>query len=323
MSTIGFFPIDHMKNIYTTISFTLACLLLLFAFRATPLCAAPKRGSQMQTPSLHLTDAEREYLNGKKQLTMVCDPQWPPYEQITADGRYVGVGADYMDALSKRVGIPFQMIKTKDWSESVHIFQKNECDLVTMLNKTPERSRYLNFTEPYFITPLVIVSTEMLPTERLDDLKDKPLAVVKGYKVEEDLRRDFPDIPKLRVGTTEESIRVVKNGKAAATIVSQIEASHFIRVLKYTNLKATGQTRYANMLRVGVRKNDPLLLSIMNKAVASLSESDKRMIEQTWITEEALKPQSDSHLWLTLGVCVVAIIGAGFWVSRWYSRIHS
>ena len=104
--------------------------------------------------------------------------------------------------------------------------------------------------------------------------------------MEEDISRDHPDIRHYLVNTTTESLRAVEKGKADATIATLIEADHYIRVNNLRNLKVIGETKYENQHRMGVRKGDVLLLSIMQKAVRSLSAKDRQFIEDKWISKQ-------------------------------------
>ena len=252
-----------------------ACLLML-VFRAIPTNAGHGY--------LQLSTAEQAFLDAKGELTIVCDPHWPPYEYRTRDGRYEGMSVDYHALFAKRIGIPIRYIPTTSWSESLELAQYGQCDLVSTLNKTPLRSQYLNFTAPFINAKVVIIGKTDSRLSSLEDCTGRTLAIVKGYKMEEDMARDYPSIRHHLVATTTESLRAVENGEADATIAAFFEAQHLIRVHEFKTLKVLGTTRYDNHHRIGVRKGDALLLSIMQKAVRSLSPKDKQLIENTWVT---------------------------------------
>ncbi len=81
--------------------------------------------------------------------------------------------------------------------------------------QNPERMEYLNFTTPYFITQYVILGRGSSWFDKgLADMKGKTMAVVRGYKMEEDLRRDHPDIKLMVAETMEEALFMVHEGKA-------------------------------------------------------------------------------------------------------------
>ena len=106
---------------------------------------------------MSFTPAEKNYLKAKGKLTIVCDPHWPPYEYLDKNGRYEGMSIDYHALLATRIGIPIEQIPTASWSESLQLAIEGNCDLVSTLNKTPIRERFLDFTDPFMDTKVVII----------------------------------------------------------------------------------------------------------------------------------------------------------------------
>ncbi|QJB55670.1 transporter substrate-binding domain-containing protein [Pseudodesulfovibrio sp. zrk46] len=289
----------------------MTCLLFLSA-----VCSSHALAATID-PSLELTFAEKRYLMNKGELTYVCDPNWLPYERINLNGEHEGVAADYMNLLSERLGVPFRLIPTKTWAQSVLLAKAGKCDLVTMLNKTPEREEFLDFTEPYFTCPVILMRPEEFSLESLDDLHGKTVAVVKGYRQEEEFQRDHPEIKLLIVKSSEDGILAVKNGKAAASVATLVEAYHFTRVHRINELKPTKWAVDHDYHRVGVRKNDPLLLSIMRKAVSSLTEEDRHRVEEVWISVGATESEKGLPRWVILfGVGGLVVIFAWLILAR-------
>lgn len=261
-------------------------------------------------PLISLTDAEMEYLTGREYLTMVCDPLWPPYDYIDEQGRHAGMAADFVAVISERLDTPIRLIPTRSWPEAYELAKQGKCDLVSMLNRTPERDKDLDFTEPYTISQLVLIGPKGENLENgLADMTGKTMAVVKGYRVEEELKRDYPGIAILPADTTAETLKQVADDKAHATVVTLVEAAHFIRKYNYTNLTAIGKTDMVNLHRLGVRKNDPLLLSIMRKAVDSLSDEEKHTIMLKWVANlDNAHTYSDHNGWPLAGAVAVLVL---------------
>lgn len=275
------------------IALTASILLLTFILSA---------GQAPAESILPLTNEEQSYLKTKDKLTIVCDPHWPPYEYIAEDGQYKGLSIDYHTLLSQRIGIPIVQLKTSSWSESIHFAKNGKCDLVSSLNKTPRRNRFLDFTDPFLKAKVGIVGKTTPHSDNLEDYAGETFSVVKGYKMEEDLRRDYPKIRRYQVNTTEESLQAIVDGKASATLTTIIEAKHFIQK-RFSALTVLEITRYENNHRLGVRKGDAILLSIMQKAIASLTEADKRMIENKWIATQKERPD------VQLGAKIPIVVG--------------
>lgn len=305
----------RLQHLLTTAAFFL-CLLIGSMEAAQAQTKKDTIRAQRARPdlSLGLTVEEKLYLGYKNKLTFACDPHWPPFEFIDATDHYSGMGSDFIKIISNRIGTPFHLIRTESWSESLELAKAGKCDILPILNRTPERMEYLNFTTPYFITQYVILGRGSSWFDKgLDNMKGKTMAVVRGYKMEEDLRRDHPDIKLIIAETMEEALFMVHEGKAFATVSTILESSHIIRVSKLSGLKVIGHTEFINEPRMGVHKANAMLLSIMQKAIDSLTDAEKEMISVKWIAE-GVKVESNRPLVMkTIGIlllCLAAIFFA-------------
>jgi len=269
-----------------------------------------------------LTQKEQLYLRDKQMLTMVVDPDWPPFESINNSLQHTGMAADYMALLSERIGVPIKLVPTETWRESLKKAKAGECDIVSMLNETPDRDKYLDFTAPYFSSPLVIVARKKVGLiNGLADMKNKIVAVPAGYWVEETIRREHSNIHILTAKNTEDTLRMVQEGEAFATVATLIEASHLIQKKGFTNLKIVGNTKYENKLRVGVRKGDATLLAIMEKGVNSFGDKEKSDIFAKWMTVRLEHGFDYTLLWKILGGVAVILLVFLYW-NRKLSRLN-
>ncbi len=263
----------------------------------------------------HLTDGERAYLDSKPYLTMVCDPQWPPFDFIDSTGKHAGMSADYLKILSHRLGKTIRLIPTGSWTESMRIARDGEVDLVSFLNESPDRSNFLNFSEPFFSNNFVIVGRKREWKEyTLDSLSGKAVAVVRGYVLEEKLRRNQPGIRIVSAQDGEECLAMIERGEVFATVMTLLEAKHFIRKDFADALHIIGETPDANQPRIGIRKQDALLTSIIQKAVLSLTESDKHMVRDLWIADKG--SYQFSMKWVLYGVAILIFIAVLYWYQK-------
>jgi ABC-type amino acid transport substrate-binding protein len=51
-------------------------------------------------------------------------------------------------------------VKNKSWPEILKMAQHGELDMISDINKTPEREQYLSFTEPYISNPAIIIDND-------------------------------------------------------------------------------------------------------------------------------------------------------------------
>lgn len=110
--------------------------------------------------SLGLTNAERAWLEKHSVIRLASDISWPPFEWVNSEMQYQGIAADYMKLIETKLGIRFEVDKTKPWPEVVAAVKKHELDVFSCVAKNPQREKFVNFTRPYLSFPMVIVTTD-------------------------------------------------------------------------------------------------------------------------------------------------------------------
>jgi diguanylate cyclase (GGDEF)-like protein/hemerythrin-like metal-binding protein/PAS domain S-box-containing protein len=227
-----------------------------------------------------LSEKEKNYLQGLGKVRMCVDPEWEPYEKISEKDEHEGIAADLISIIAARTGITLELVATKDWNESISVSKKKDCDILSFLNKTAERDKWLLFTEPYFTDPNVLVTREEHSyIADLSSLTDEVVVLPKGTSIEERVRQDYPNLKIVLVETEAQAIQLVSQRKANMTIRSLTMAAYVIRKEGLFNLKIAGQIpNYLNNLRIGVDKEKPLLRDILNKGISTLTPKEVQEI---------------------------------------------
>ncbi|MBF0219602.1 MAG: transporter substrate-binding domain-containing protein, partial [Gammaproteobacteria bacterium] len=126
----------------------------------------------------------------------VCvDPDWPPFETLDKEGNHHGIGADLLRLVGERAGVTFSIVKTTDWVASLAASQAGECQVVSLLNRTPERDAWLIFTDPIFTDPNVFITrVEHNFIADAASLSDATIVFPKGTSMEEKFRGLYPNL---------------------------------------------------------------------------------------------------------------------------------
>jgi len=235
---------------------------------------------------LILNPSEQAYLQEQQVISMCVDPNWLPYEKLDTDGKHIGLVAKYIALIQSKLGIPIKAIKTDTWQQSQKLYENGLCDIVSALNKTPERAQYLAFTQPYIESPAVLILNEKnLTANKLADLDGQTLGMVKGYVYESKLREDYPDIEIAYVSDMEVALLDVSAGTITATLGPLFLTFAMVQELGLDNLTVVGNTEYRDELRIGINKDNQILIDIMDKTVASLTKEDHSYVRRMWAVE--------------------------------------
>ena len=257
----------------------------------------------------NFTIEEQSYLKNKNSIKMCVDPDWEPYEKIDKNGNHIGIAADFIKLIETKIETKIELIKTISWDQSLDYVKENRCEILSFLNETPERLKFLNFTPVLYEEPEVIVTKNNVPfINGLDSLDNKKVGIVKGYTTDEYLKDENPKIQIIYTKNSEEGIKMVSEGKIYANLNSLLGTANLIRKHNLIDVKISGKTNMFNEYRVGIIKDDLLLHSILSKAVYSISKQEKENIINNWMAVHIEQDIDYSVLRKILGVVALLII---------------
>ena len=266
-----------------------------------------------------LTDIERAYVTAHSPVTFCVDPDWWPFEVIDQLGQHVGIGADLLALTAQRVALPLRLHLTRTWEESLVASKSGKCQLMSFLNRTPDREQWLIFTEPLLIDPNVLITREEAPLiTDLAALQGKTMALPAGTAMQERLQRDFPGLTIIQTSSETEAMRLVNERKADMTLRSLIVASHTIKKEGWFSLKIAGQVPgYDNLLRIGVLKSEVTLRNLLNKGVATLTAQDRARVMEKQVEIKAITAVVADYTLVKWLATLMAVVGV---TSLWWMR---
>lgn len=231
-----------------------------------------------------LKPEERRWLDQRPTVRLGVDNAWPPIEWLDDKGRYQGMSSEYIDYISNMLGLYIAPAERIPWSVVLEKAQRGEIDMIPSIVATEERRKYLNFTSPYQSYPFVIFTRDDAPlVTELRDLYDMRVAVEENYAAQEYLQRDHPKIRLITYKTTEEILRALSLGRLDAYVGNLTVAGYLINKMGLSNLKVAAPTPYNYELSIGVRKDLPELLSIMESSLSMIDEKQRNDIRQKWL----------------------------------------
>lgn len=301
------FKVQNMKYIKILVLFILSIIIYAgSAFAAT---------NQENHKEVILTPEETEYIKTLGVVKMCVDPDWYPYEHINEEGLHKGIAANLIALISQRTGLKIQLVPTKDWNESLSYSKERKCDILSLLNETRERSKWLIFTNPYYIDPNVIITREEHDyISDISRLTDETVVLPEGTSIEERVRKDYPNLKIILVDSEDKAIEYVSHKKANLTIRSLTMGAYVIKSQGLFNLKIAGQiSSYTNQLKIGVDKNKPMLRDILNKGIATITPEEVQQAINHHISIKIQKGFDYKLFFIVFGVFSAVIIIGLIW----------
>ncbi len=265
---------------------------------------------QQSSPKLSLTAEEQAWIKAHRTIRLGVDPAWPPFEYFDGNGEYAGLGADFIALFNQKLNIDMQPVKNLSWNQVLSNAQQGTIDVLPVVSVTPEREQYLNYTKPYLVYPYVIfVHDDARFVTSIDDLYGKTVAVEKSYVTESLLRSKHPDINIKTYETTEQVLLALSQGSVDAYFGNLSAGMWMLNKLGLTNIKVAAPTPYKIEHAIGVRKDWPELVTILNKAIDDVSTEQRQEIKNHWFAVGFDHQVNTRDLWrVALIIAAVAFV---------------
>ncbi len=251
--------------------------------------------------NISFTEQERAWLSAHSVIRTAIDRKWAPIEFLDQDGNFQGISSDYIIRLEEILGVKFKIASEFSWQESMSAFKLGKLDMFTSLRRTPDREALFNFTDTYTNFPIAIFAgSDVSYVGRLEELNDHKVGVVKGYAIEELISANHPGIELVATGDVVEGLEMLSRGEIDAYIGSILVTGYYISQLGYTHIKVVGETPYNYKQSMGVRKDWPIFVSILNKALNTIQADERINITNHWIGVRYEHGFDYSMLWKVL-----------------------
>lgn len=239
--------------------------------------------------TLPLTPAEAEWIRAHPVVRVGFSPAYPPYSFPDDSGKMQGIDLEYLDLIARRTGLRFEPVVAPDWPTAEQYFREGRVDLLTLLIGSAEQRESMLLTRVYLSVPRVIVSRTNMPyLLSARDLRGLSVGMVRGYLPKDGPIREMMAGTRLvEFDTITDVLEALARGDIDATLADSVNAAYTIKANHLGNLRLGSITETARDTYLGVARDQPLLLSILNKALADITAAERRQIDERWVSVDA------------------------------------
>ena len=234
-----------------------------------------------------LSPKEQAWLSAHPVIRVHNEWNWPPFN-YNEDGEPTGLSIDYMNLLASRIGVKVKYI-SGEWGELLDQAFNKKLDVMLNIVKTPERQKYLLYTDSYAKNPNVIITREESSISDTQSLFGKKVAYSEGFFYDEVLKTTFPEIIRVPMKDTLETLKAIQFGKVDAALGELAVANYLIRENLLTGLAIKGTFDSGNpeieKLNIAVRNDWPILATILDKALLAITLEEHRQLQSKWLGE--------------------------------------
>ncbi len=251
--------------------------------------------SEEKKAGLALSDEEKSYLRKKGKLRFVsASEEWAPFIFDSANGKS-GLEIEFFHLLEEKLNVPIE-VEYMQWSKAVESAKEHKVDAIFPASETDDRKRSLLFSKTYYNSPLVLFYKNIFSEiEEWGEFQGQKIGVIRGSSYKQIIKEARKGLKVVEFANTEEIIKGVEEGivDAGLDMLAPFRY-HAAKIGLDKNLKA-GMIFYSESLggsKYGIRNDEPLLKSIIDKAIAAYTQEEIREILGRW---EGLLPNNEKE----------------------------
>jgi signal transduction histidine kinase len=211
--------------------------------------------------------------------------------------------------VAQRVGLKPIFVKTATWSQSQVYLKEKRCDILPAAVKTKKREKYANFTRSHFVYNLAIITKNNKPlVNSLKEIADRQMSRTKGSGIVSVLRKKYPEIKIKETSDIAGSFSDVENGRSYFTIATLPVFAYYQKKYDIEDLQVAGYSSIQYKLRIAVRKDDDMLLKLLDNALEVIPQETLNVINNRWTLQEVIKVTDYSLVWKIVIVSFVIFL---------------
>ena len=271
--------------------------------------------AQNNDKRLKLSEDERLWLQQYPKATVAGHMLRLPFEAFDEEGNYIGIIADYLHEIEKMLPITFKMQMLRNYADKIKLARASDVDIVTGDMGDVLLERNYRALTPYFSAPVVIMmAKEHHFVNDLEDIKEKRIAVIKGYGYTNALKKAYPDISFLEVDNIPAALEGLKGSeKYDALLLSMPVAAYLIRTQGLYDIKVVGKTSVLMRPTLYVNKKKPQLYVLLDKALQNMDHMKTAEILGKWQKVEFAEKVDYKLLFQIAGMLGMILLGTLYW----------
>lgn len=236
-------------------------------------CSSQAASSSASSSAADTT--EEIILLNEGELTIVSSPDYPPFENLVAEGETVGYEIDLFQAIADKMGLTLNVVPMQFDAIIPAIVAGGQGDVgVSGFSVDPERAKEIDFTTSFYVDDQAVAVmdgsaiTEANAEEALNSA-DVTIAVQTGTTGETFAQENFPNANIQGYGNSTDCFAAVQSGQADA-VCTNLAVVADMTTEAYPDFTIVYRVATGEEYAAVVSKDNPALLAALDEAIAEL-----------------------------------------------------
>ncbi len=265
---------------------------------------------------ISLTDEEKIFLE-KNKIRISVSNAWEPFTFKSSNNEAVGISAEYWNLIAKKLNLKYENIFFETFSKQLDSIKNKEADIIYSVGETSNRKEYAIFTKEYAKFPISIATKkDQNFIESISILNDKKIAIGNNFTAHNILKNRYPNLNFVLVNSVKDGLEMVSKDQAFAFIDIQPVLFYNINKYGFDDLKISGNTGLDFNIKFMIRNDYPILESILNKAISSISLNELNEIIVRWNNVQFQNSFNYDLFWQVLIIVFIILLA---FISRTFT----
>ena len=245
-----------------------------------------------------LTDEEQAYIKQNPHVRVSNETDWAPMD-YAINGIPTGYNIDLINLLAAKTGLQLKFYNGLSWPQLMQLFQEKQLDIMHSAYWTEKRSQFANFSDPLYTLNFHIISRKDADNfSGIETLKGKTIAMQESWKTTRFMQQQYPDIKIKTYPKIAQLFLAVDSGEVDAAVAPRISYIYHKNHFQLEHLQIGNRLEALNQgdgleLFMMTQPENPILGSILNKALDNLTASEIQQLNDKWFNEN-LSERHDS-----------------------------
>ncbi|MFK3823920.1 transporter substrate-binding domain-containing protein [Pseudomonas yamanorum] len=231
-----------------------------------------------------LNKTQRQWLQNKRELILgTSAPDYPPFD-ITSSGRdYEGLTADYAGLVARTLAIPLKVLRYSTREAAIQALQNGDIDFLGSANGFEAANPDIALSLPYAVDQPVLVTREGEIRNLGDGLAGLRLSLVYHYLPMDEVQALYPKATIHAYPSYQNALNAVAFDQADVFLGDTISTHYMINKGYLKNIRMANFGKHeAHGFSFALRKDQPILLSIIDSVLDGISTYERDSIAKRW-----------------------------------------
>ncbi|MFH8132604.1 ATP-binding protein [Pantoea osteomyelitidis] len=256
-----------------------------------PLAPLPDSSRHYSQDKFILSPEEKAWIQAHPVVRVVITDSYAPYAFVDNHENFNGISSDLFTIIRIFTGLSFTVSTTQSANEMVNKIKTGQAEMIGAITPDNQYRDVVAYSKYWQRNDYVLLAASQPDApQQIADVKGKKLSVREGSPAAACIRERFRDVQVVEADNASQAVDLLLDGKVSGAITTLKNAQYQVKNygearLKYTPVLPDMQA----YLAFGIAKNDPELLSIVNKVLDVVSNNGIENLNKSWDADKLVE----------------------------------